>query len=97
MVTKEETTKAKERALAQGVQVWELEQGKRYVALSSTSDGLAYEVVIQSRGSGDITCSCPGALHRGICKHIGATLTRLETEQIQTREELEKKVSDLYR
>jgi uncharacterized Zn finger protein len=97
MVTKEETTRAKECALAQGVRVWELEQGKRYVALSSTGDGLAYEVVIQSREPGDITCSCPGATHRGICKHIGANLTRLEAEATQTREELEQKVSDLYR
>jgi uncharacterized Zn finger protein len=97
MATKEETTKAKERALAPGVRVWVLEPGKRYVARSITSDGLAYEVVIQSREPGDITCTCPGATHRGICKHIGATLTRLEAEATQTREELGHKVNDLYR
>jgi hypothetical protein len=97
MVTEESTNKAKERALAQGIQVWELEPGRRYVSPSGSSSGVAYEVVIQSGEPGNITCSCPGALHRGICKHIGATLTRLETEQIQTREELEKKVSNLYR
>jgi hypothetical protein len=32
MVTQEATTKAKERALAQGVKVWVLEPGRRYVA-----------------------------------------------------------------
>jgi hypothetical protein len=46
MVTKEETTKAKERALAQGVQVWELEAERRYVSPSGSSSGVAYEVVI---------------------------------------------------
>ena len=49
MVTPEQTTKAKEKALALGVQVWVLEPGKRYVALSCTNDGIAYEVVVQSR------------------------------------------------
>jgi hypothetical protein len=44
MVTPEAATKAKERALTQGVQVWVLEPGRRYVALSRTQEGLAYEI-----------------------------------------------------
>jgi hypothetical protein len=58
MVTQEQTTKAKIRALSQGVKVWALESGRRYVVPSSTSDGNAYEVVVQSEEPGDITCSC---------------------------------------
>jgi uncharacterized Zn finger protein len=94
MVTKEQTTKAKERALAQGVQVWVLEPGKRYVALSSTHDAVAYEVVVQSWEPGDITCTCPGATHRGICKHIGKVLLRLEADQPRVTE---RDIADLYR
>jgi hypothetical protein len=39
MVTQEQTTKAKIRALSQGVKVWVLELGRRYAVPSSTSDG----------------------------------------------------------
>jgi uncharacterized Zn finger protein len=94
MVTKEETIKAKESALAQGVRVWVLEPGKRYVALSSTHDSVAYEVVVLSREPGDITCTCPGATHRGICKHIGKVLLRLEADQPRVNE---RDIQDLYR
>jgi uncharacterized Zn finger protein len=94
MVTPEQTTKAKERALALGVPVWVLEPGKRYVALSCTNDGMAYEVVVQSREPGDITCTCPGATHRGICKHIGKVLLKLEADQPRVNE---RDIQDLYR
>jgi uncharacterized Zn finger protein len=94
MVTPEQTTKAKERALALGVQVWVLEPGKRYVALSSTNDAVAYEITVQSREPGDITCTCPGATHRGICRHIGAVMTKLEASRPQVNE---RDIQDLYR
>jgi uncharacterized Zn finger protein len=94
MVTPEATIKAKERALAQGVQVWALEPGKRYVALSSTNAAVAYEITVQSHEPGDITCTCPGATHRGICKHIGKVLLRLEADQPRVNE---RDIQDLYR
>jgi uncharacterized Zn finger protein len=94
MVTQEQTTKAKERAQALGVQVWALEPGKRYVALSSTNDAVAYEITVQSREPGDITCTCPGATYRSICKHIGKVLLRLEADQRRVNE---RDIQDLYR
>jgi hypothetical protein len=65
MVTHDETTRAKEKALALGVQLWELEGDRRYVSPGRTNDDLAYEIVVQSRQGGDITCSCPGATPLG--------------------------------
>ena len=75
-----------------------LERGKRYVVPSGSQEGTAYEVVVQST---DITCTCPGATHRGICKHIGIVLVRLEVDRElpQTQQEertLEDKLADLY-
>ncbi|HZA25456.1 MAG TPA: SWIM zinc finger family protein [Dehalococcoidia bacterium] len=96
MVSQGQIDKAKERALAQDVKVHLLEQGRRYGALSTSNDDLGYEVIIQSRHQRDITCSCPGATHRGICKHIGATLIRLETDRPEVRENLERDIEDLY-
>ena len=107
MVTREQTAKAKIRALAQGVQVWVLEPGRRYVSPSCSKVGTAYEVVLQSTGAGDITCTCPGATHRGICKHIGAIMVRLEVdrelsqtqqdkEQKEQKEQLERDLADLF-
>ena len=81
MIAKDAAAKAKIRALAQGVRVWVLEPGRRYVSLSSSENGTAYEVVIRSTEPGDITCTCPAATHRGICKHIGIVLVRLEIDQ----------------
>jgi uncharacterized Zn finger protein len=94
MVTSGQVNTAKERALAQGVQVYMLELGKRYVALSSADDGLAYEITVQSRGPGDLTCTCPGAVHRGICKHIGSVMLRLEAGHPRVNEQ---DIQDLYR
>ena len=101
MVTQEQAAKAKIRALAQGVKVWVLEPGRRYVSPSCSQEGTAYEVVVQSTEAGDITCTCPGATHRGICKHIGIVLVRLEVDRElpQTQQEertLEDKLADLY-
>ena len=100
MVTQEQTAKAKIRALAQGVKVWVLEPGKRYVVPSCSQDGTAYEVVVQTTELGDITCTCPGATHRGICKHIGMVMVRLEVDremaQAQDKEQLERDLADLF-
>ena len=97
MATVEETNKAKERALAQEVQVWVLEPHKRYATPSSADDGTAYEIVVQSPEQNDITCTCPGATYRGICKHIGAIMLRLEASHPQVHKQLEQDITDLYR
>ena len=99
MVTQEQAAKAKIRALAQGVKVWVLEPGRRYVSPSCSQEGTAYEVVVQSTEAGDITCTCLGATHRGICKHIGIVLVRLEVDRELPQQEertLEDKLADLY-
>jgi hypothetical protein len=99
MIAKDAAAKAKIRALAQGVRVWVLEPGRRYVSPSSSEEGTAYEVVVQSTEPGDITCTCPGATHRGVCKHIGIVLVRLEVDQELLQKEertLEDKLADLY-
>jgi hypothetical protein len=100
MVTQEQAAKAKMRALAQGVRVWALEPGRRYVSPSCSQEGTAYEVVIQSTEPGDITCTCPGATHRSICKHIGGVMVRLEVDQelsqVQDKKQLERDLVDLY-
>ena len=73
--------RAKLRALAQGVQIWQLEGGElqRYAVPSTNMDGTAYEVIVYNPN--DITCTCPGHIHRGICKHVGAVLVRLDVER----------------
>jgi hypothetical protein len=96
MVTPEETSKAKERPLAQGVQVWELEAGKRYVAPSCSQDGRAYEIIIHSPAPGDISCGCKGYEYHRHCKHIGKLMLRLEAPQPQANDQLERDIQDLY-
>jgi uncharacterized Zn finger protein len=100
MVTQQQLAKAKMRALAQGVRVWALESEpmSRYAVPSTSMDGTAYEVIVYNLAEGDVTCTCPASLHRGICKHIGAVLVRLdvEREMAQDSEDLERKVSDMY-
>jgi hypothetical protein len=101
MVTQHQLAKAKLRALVQGVQVWTLEPGRRYVTPSGSNGGTAYEVAVQSIEPGDITCTCPGGMKRGICKHIGAVLVRLQVEgevsQVNVNKQVEARVNDLYR
>ena len=79
----EQLVKAKVRALAQGVRVWALETGAtpRYAVPSTSVDGTAYEVVVHGQQPDDISCNCLGAINRGICKHVGAVLLRLDTER----------------
>jgi hypothetical protein len=90
--------RAKMRALAQGVRVWALEEGERYVCPSQTFDGTAYELLIRDDA---ISCGCPSAIHRGMCKHIGAVMLRLEVagelkkDKQEAEHSLEDKVADL--
>jgi hypothetical protein len=99
MVTNEEATKAKERALTQGIKVWELEPGVRYAVPSCSREGVAYEIKVEN--TGDLTCPCPSGQYRGCCVHVGAVLIRLQVEkelaQPQISEQLERDISDLYR
>ena len=78
----EQIAKAKLRALAQGVQIWRLEGADipQYAVPSSAMDGTAYLLTVHSQERVDITCTCPGHVHRGICKHMGAILVRLDLE-----------------
>ena len=80
LTQEEQTAKAKLRALAQGVQIWKLEGAETpmYAVPSTSMDGTAYEVIVY--GADDITCTCPGNVHRGVCKHVGAVLVRLDIE-----------------
>lgn len=77
LTLEQQHTRARIRALFQGVRVWELEQGYRYVAPSCTDDGTAYELYVRDDG---ISCQCLGALNGRVCKHIGAVSLRLEAE-----------------
>jgi hypothetical protein len=101
----EQLAKAKLRALAQGVKVWVLDPATRYAVPSHSSDGTAYEVVVHSQGGLDVSCNCFSGVNRGVCKHIGAVLVRLDVEaqmnqaQIATeidREKLEREIAELY-
>jgi hypothetical protein len=101
LTPQEQLSRAKLRALAQGVRVWALETGQapRYAVPSTSNDGTAYEVVVH--GTAGPTCNCPSAVNRGICKHIGAVLVRLDVEREMARvqrssEHLERDLAELY-
>ena len=82
MTLEEQQAKAKLRALAQGVQIWKLEGAEipQYAVPSTGMDGTAYLLTIHDADARDITCTCPGHVNRGICKHMGAILVRLDLE-----------------
>ncbi len=112
--SEEQLARTKLRALAQGVQVWRLggSETPRYAVPSSDMDGTAYEVVVLDAAARDITCTCPSYINRGICKHVGAILVRLDVEaevelaevraaedrgaQESGVEDLERKISELH-
>ena len=52
----------------------------QYAVPSTSMDGTAYLLTINNVDSRDITCTCPGHVNRGICKHMGAILVRLDLE-----------------
>ena len=82
LTLEEQVAKAKLRAIGQGVRIWKLEGADMpmYAVPSSSMDGTAYLLNVHSAERGDITCTCPGHVHRGICKHMGAMLVRLDLE-----------------
>ena len=82
LTLEEQTAKAKIRAIAQGVKIWKLEGSEvpQYAVPSSTMDGTAYLLTVHDADSREITCTCPGHVYRGICKHMGAILVRLDLE-----------------
>ena len=78
----EQIAKAKLRARAQGVQIWRLAGAvvPQYAVPSTNMDGTAYLLPVHDTDARDITCTCPGHVHRGVCKHMGAILVRLDLE-----------------
>ena len=79
LTLEEQIAKAKLRALAQGVRIWKLEgtEPPMYAVPSSSNDGTAYLLEIH-QDNGDITCTCPGNVYRGTCKHMGAVMLALD-------------------
>ena len=79
LTLEEQIAKAKLRALAQGVRIWRLEgtESPMYAVPSSSMDGTAYLLEIH-QDNGDITCTCPGHINRGTCKHMGAVMLALD-------------------
>ena len=82
LTLEEQIARSKLRALAQGVQIWKLEGADipQYAVPSTSMDGTAYLLTVHNAEARDITCTCPGHVNRGICKHIGAILVRLDLE-----------------
>ena len=82
LTREEQVARAKIKALAEGVKVWLLEAGDtpRYAVPSSSMDGTAYEVIVHNRDAEDVSCNCPGNTYRGMCKHVGSILVRLDLE-----------------
>jgi hypothetical protein len=78
------------------VQVYVLEEGRRYVAVSASIPGKAYEIVIHSQEPGDISCGCKGYEFRRQCKHVAAVQAshQMVTDAKQT--EFERKIADLF-
>ena len=48
-----------------------------YAVPSTGLDGMAYLLEIHD-DNGDVTCTCPGHVNRGICKHVGALMLALD-------------------
>ncbi len=70
----ERQAKAKVKALSEGVRVALVESTEttaRYVAMSHTHPGIAYQVTLHiSEGSDE--CNCPAGSHGTPCKHLAA-------------------------
>ncbi len=70
----ERRAKAKVKALSEGVRVAMVESTDttaRYVAMSHTHPGIAYQVTLHiSEGSDE--CNCPAGSHGTPCKHLAA-------------------------
>ena len=70
--------KAQIRALSQGIKIFTVEPGLRYVTPSVAREGLAYELFVRDDS---ITCSCDGFTYTTMCKHVRALGLRLEAEK----------------
>jgi hypothetical protein len=77
MTTAESQARSQLRALTQGVRVYTIEPGIRYVVPSGSNDGSAYEIRVQGD---DIVCNCPAGQHGRVCKHMGAVQLFLQAE-----------------
>ena len=70
----ERQAKAKVKALSEGVRVALMESTEtaaRYVCMSTTHPGIAYQVTLNiSQGSDE--CNCPAGSHGNPCKHLAA-------------------------
>ena len=80
LTLEEQIAQSKLRALAQGVRIWKLEGSitPMYAVPSSSMDGTAYLLEIHNPDNNDITCTCPGHVYRGVCKHVGAVMLALD-------------------
>ena len=77
------------------VQIYTLEEGRRYVAPSASIPGFAYEVIMHSR-PGDISCNCKGYEFRRTCKHVESVKASLPVIRECERAEIERKIRDLF-
>ena len=79
LTLEEQIARSKLRALAQGIRIWKLEgtETPMYAVPSSSMDGTAYLLEIHL-DNGDVTCTCPGNVNRGTCKHMGAVMLALD-------------------
>jgi hypothetical protein len=79
------------------VQTYVLEAGRRFVAISATTPGTAYEIIRHSEQPGDISCGCPGFTYRRTCKHVRAVEAQwAAARDAEWRADLAAKISDLY-
>ena len=71
----ERQAKAKVKALSEGVRVALVESTDtiaRYVAMSHTHPGIAYQVTLHIAEGSD-ECNCPAGAHGTPCKHLAAS------------------------
>lgn len=70
----ERQAKAKVKALSEGVRVALIESTEtaaRYVCMSTTHPGIAYQVTLNIAEGSD-ACNCPAGSHGTPCKHLAA-------------------------
>jgi hypothetical protein len=78
-------------------EVYVLEEGRRYAALSASAPGTAYEVIIHSDYPGDISCNCKGYEFRRDCKHVRGLRVQLERAREEAKAQLELELAELFR